>query len=1030
MSDTDSVEGRLATLLGRSGVESTPAGGLAGLLAGLSGELSQAQRDEVEGEVLSSMLRSYDCFVDLLPEVHEHWPGAFMAPSLRSAMHLALEVDRFGVSELCGVLEVMLSSDERFDELIVRPDRLTLLGRQRLACLCGAIAVAERSQEVRSLLCPERADVFERVLVRLFDDRDPNVGLRAAWAVGVRLSTPGGSPLLSELVERQLESVARGRHARRALAARTAIYIFDADSEERFLEELFEGVGKRDQSARAVAIRALQFGMPAAPHLTAGLVEQLVEGGSTRVLAAAAGLALAMKHPTRTAALLEKVSQAADQLQSGADPSLRFLIGPRSPLAETLFNDLLALRRAACESPAQAASVSGAVLSRLATSGHEGVARDVEEAHEALLFDTTLLRDAILVGAGEREERRARFRSYADVLAAARRRRLALLQLEERDRQVRRSRLWWLTRAFDASPRVDRQPRRDAGNIRAELIEAALQAVAQLSRFAASEERIPMLDRPAAIALMTSIEIATRARALSWTDAVAALWAMRSGRMLEHCDASTTSSELAPVIHALVSFRTTLELLERAQARARQPLSLTAGVKPLRNAARSLSLATKRLLPEQDDPVRIATLAIVRAIDEHCRVVKGGKAAPVLLQWSAVLEAFSAIGQRAKGRFDLATWERCDSAEATLLARSLVAHAGLRLDTEHEQQDYGIKRARRVARRALPNGIAGLFDVLLAFSLPSPESSPPLSSCPYPTGRRIGDYVVLKPLGEGGMGWCLLVARRLEASHPRPRHFVLKLPRDASASRQFREEAKTLIELSKSSSAAIVRFMGFIDYGFRLPFLLMEYVDGETLDQYIKRSAGLPLQEVLQIGSVIAGALAKCHANQVSHQDLKPDNIILASSDPSRPVLVDWGLAGAGAVRMAGTFAYMAPERWQAEGPALPGAPSDIFALACLLYEAKSGQKLLSPPVSAEDFSDDPGYSDALNSMDPRLREQLVPSALARNHRALEARIKRSFGDAPALLVLLLLAMLGDDPDARPSAAGIAAQLSELLESS
>ena len=156
------------------------------------------------------------------------------------------------------------------------------------------------------------------------------------------------------------------------------------------------------------------------------------------------------------------------------------------------------------------------------------------------------------------------------------------------------------------------------------------------------------------------------------------------------------------------------------------------------------------------------------------------------------------------------------------------------------------------------------------------------------------------------MGWCLLVARRLEASHPRPRHFVLKLPRDASASRQFREEAKTLIELSKSSSAAIVRFMGFIDYGFRLPFLLMEYVDGETLDQYIKRSAGLPLQEVLQIGSVIAGALAKCHANQVSHQDLKPDNIILASSDPSRPVLVDWGLAGAGAVRMAGTFAYMA----------------------------------------------------------------------------------------------------------------------------
>jgi len=1030
LNDENTVEERVTALLGQGSTEALSGGDLAELLAALSGGLNEPLRGKVEGEVLGSMLRSYGCFVDLLPTVHEHWPDAFLTPNIRSALHLALEVDRLGVGELCRVLELMLSSDERFDELMVRPERLTLLGRQRLACLCGAIAVAERSQEVGSLLTRARAAVFERVVIRLFDDRDPNVGLRAAWAAGVRLSTPPGSPFLEDLVGRELESVARGRHSRRALAARTAVFIFDADSEENYLEELFEGLGKRDQSARAVAIQALQLGMPAAPHLTAGLVERLVESGSARVLAAAANFALAMTDSTRAEALLEKVSGAVDQLQSGPDPSLRFLIGPRSPLAETLFNDLLALRRAATESPAQAASVADGVLSRLATSGHDGVDRDVEEAHEALLFNTTLLRDAILAGGGDREQRRTRFQSYADVLAAARRRRLGFLELEEKDRQVRRSRLWWLTRAFDASPRVNQQPGRGAGNIRAELIEGALQAVTQLCRFAAGEERIPMLDRPAAIALMTSMEIATRARALSWTDAVAALWAMRSVRMLEHCGAATTSSELAPLIHALTSFRKALELLERAQRRARQPLSFATGVKPLRSAAQALSRVTKALLVDEIDPVRIATLAIVSAIDEHRRVVKGSEAGPVLLQWAAVLEAFSAVSQLAKERFGLTSWEQCDSQEATLLARAMVAHAGLRLDAGHDQPDYGIKRARRVARRALPHGIASLFDVLLSFSLPNPESSPPMSSCPYPAGRRIGDYVVLKPLGEGGMGWCLLVARRLEANHPRPRRFVLKLPRDASASRQFRDEARTLIELSKSNSPGIVRFMAFVDYGFRLPFLLMEYVEGDTLDGYIKSNTSLPLQEVLQIGSAVASALAQCHADEVSHQDLKPDNIILAESDPGRPVLVDWGLAGAGAVRMAGTFAYMAPERWQADGPALPGAPSDVFALACLLYEAKSGHKLLSPPVSAEDFPDDPGYSDALNSMDPRLREQLVPSALARNHKALEARITRSFANAPAMLVLLLLAMLADDPEARPSASNVATQLRQFLASS
>ena len=221
--------------------------------------------------------------------------------------------------------------------------------------------------------------------------------------------------------------------------------------------------------------------------------------------------------------------------------------------------------------------------------------------------------------------------------------------------------------------------------------------------------------------------------------------------------------------------------------------------------------------------------------------------------------------------------------------------------------------------------------------------------------QTVAHYRVLDRLGGGGMG----VVYRAEDSRL-GRHVALKFLADSIAADpvaldRFTREARSAAALNHPHIATIYE-IGEHD-GRR--FIAMELLEGHTLQQHIGGSP-LPLDEVLRIGSDVAGALAAAHAKGIVHRDIKPANIVLTTAGVVK--VVDFGLAKAMAqgrppqgdpeeTRLAvpghmtgpgaamGTIAYMSPE--QARGEELD-ARSDIFSLGVVLYEMATGQQAFS----------------------------------------------------------------------------------------
>ena len=126
-----------------------------------------------------------------------------------------------------------------------------------------------------------------------------------------------------------------------------------------------------------------------------------------------------------------------------------------------------------------------------------------------------------------------------------------------------------------------------------------------------------------------------------------------------------------------------------------------------------------------------------------------------------------------------------------------------------------------------------------------------------------------------------------------------------------------------------------------LPYLVMEYVRGISLQERLDRTGCLELKEILRIGMQIASGLAAAHSQGLVHRDIKPANILLENG-VERVKITDFGLARAGADTsvtqhgvVAGTPQYMAPE--QARSAALDHR-ADLFSLGSVLYALCTGQ--------------------------------------------------------------------------------------------
>jgi serine/threonine protein kinase len=233
------------------------------------------------------------------------------------------------------------------------------------------------------------------------------------------------------------------------------------------------------------------------------------------------------------------------------------------------------------------------------------------------------------------------------------------------------------------------------------------------------------------------------------------------------------------------------------------------------------------------------------------------------------------------------------------------------------------------------------------------------------SGTKLGPYEIVSPLGAGGMGEVYRARdTRLE------RTVAIKvlpesLKSDSELKARFEREARAISSLQHPHICTLFD-VGHQDEIF---FLVMEYLDGETLANRLLRGA-LPFEQVLKIGRDLSDALAKAHSQGIVHRDVKPGNIMLtktgtklmdfglargreglgnmvlpgAAGDPltpSTPTVTLTALASAVSPLtqkgvIVGTFQYLAPEVLQGNEA---DARSDIFAAGCVLYEMVAGRR-------------------------------------------------------------------------------------------
>lgn len=247
------------------------------------------------------------------------------------------------------------------------------------------------------------------------------------------------------------------------------------------------------------------------------------------------------------------------------------------------------------------------------------------------------------------------------------------------------------------------------------------------------------------------------------------------------------------------------------------------------------------------------------------------------------------------------------------------------------------------------NYLTSTTEILSDYKPPEPteSDSPNLdflapTDDPHMLGRFAG-YEVSGVIGCGGMG---IVLKGYDTALSRYAAIKVLSPHYASsgaARQRFAREAQAAAAVVHDN---VIGIHGVDEFN-QLPYLVMPYVKGESLQKRLDRAAPLSVTEVLRIASQTAKGLAAAHDQGLVHRDIKPGNILLPAN-VERVIITDFGLARAAddasltrSGVIAGTPQYMSPE--QARGDAIDHR-SDLFSLGSMMYAMCTGH----PPFRAE----------------------------------------------------------------------------------
>jgi tetratricopeptide (TPR) repeat protein/predicted Ser/Thr protein kinase len=264
---------------------------------------------------------------------------------------------------------------------------------------------------------------------------------------------------------------------------------------------------------------------------------------------------------------------------------------------------------------------------------------------------------------------------------------------------------------------------------------------------------------------------------------------------------------------------------------------------------------------------------------------------------------------------------------------------------------------------------------------PAPANTTQTSE--FPAGTVVGRFRIGNRLGKGGMGE---VYRAQDTKLKRTvalKRLAPELRADSTYRRRFLEEAE---RASRFSDAHVAALYDVLEEQGEM-FLVMEYVDGETLRQRLRRP--MSLEEFFEIAMQCAEGLAAAHERGIVHCDIKPENIMLTRAGQVK--ILDFGVAKHlpssdqsstvdRAGTMAGTPAYMAPEVLLEK---MPDGRADVFSLGVVFYEVLTGHHpfLASSFVATTDRirKETPAPIRIFNHKVPEGLEALVGKALAKD---------------------------------------------------